>query len=405
MSETITAPSTIEQPKVELSAQEKVSARISADFGGDDIVTPTVVTPSTEPTQLIKPETNAETTETTTDVVELTAEEKTALINEAKELGLPETSTKEEIEKFKTEKADDSTWKLEDAAQSSEEPQDGTWGGLITNMGYELPEDFSEEKGFEIVQSLKQAEIETARREAIAEASYERFADVPEEHRAEAEMIVELMKSGQTLASVNAPFEELAQIKAMNKEELVRFRLENKEGWDTEMVDREMEKLIEDGAIDVEYKIAKAQLDGYEKSLNHERQVQIENYHSNQQKVQEQRFKQESLKLAVALDGVQEFLGKKLPNEIKPQLLQEMADADFHNLPGTPEDRVDYFLYKKLGKTAMKNFQARALEKVVLENKQSQHNVPIVQTGNVNRVEGSSEKTIAEQRIEREYGS
>lgn len=398
MSEITTTPSTIEQPQAEASVteNEKVLARLSQDYGGETVKT--LEPPKTETT----PTTETPESVTTT---EPTVEETEALKTKAKELGLEETATKEQIEAAEQAKSD-TEWKLDEVVKSPEEENDGTWKGLIETFELgEIPADYSEEKGFDVVQDLFQKKLEAVKSEALSEAKFDRYVDVPENIRPEAEMIVELMKSGKTIEQINQPFIELAQYKNLSQEELIRARLESQPNWDAEMVDAQMQKIIESGNLEVEYKIAKAQLDAYEQSLKGQRQQQVEQFRNTQKQIQEQRTNQENIKLKVALDRVPEFLGKKLPDNLKSQLAGELQTEAYRNMPGTAEEKVDYFLYKKFGKTAMKNFQDRALEKVVVEHKQDIHNVPIKETGNANRVEPSSTKSIAEQRLEKEFGT
>ncbi len=396
MSEIIETTSTIEQPKAETIVKtdaDKTLERLSAQYPDGEPVK-SFDPPKTDP---VNPETPA--------VVEPTAEELDALKTKAKELGLEETATKTEIEAAEKAKAD-TEWKIDEVVKSPEEENDGTWKGLIETFELgDLPADYSEEKGFEVVQDLFNKKLEAAKSEALSEAKFDRYSDVPEEHRAQTEMYVELMKTGLTMEKINEPFIELAQIKAMDKEGLVRFRLEGQQGWDAEMVDAQMQKIIEGGTIEVEYKIAKAQLDSYEQSLQGQQKQQIEQFKNSQKQIQEQRVNQENLKLKVALDRVPEFLGKKLPDNLKSQLAGELQTDAYRNMAGTPEEKVDYFLYRKFGKTAMANFKDRALERVVVEHKQDIHNVPLKEHGDGNRVEATSTLTEAEQRLNQQYGT
>lgn len=387
MPETTQVASVTEQPQVVTATPEdKVLSRLSAENGGGEELK-TITPQTTEPIN--------QTTPTTP-----TTEETQALTDKAKELGLPENATKEEIEKAETAK-NDTEWKVDEVVPTKEEELDGTWKGLIESFELgEIPADYSEEKGFEVVQNLFNQKLEAVKAEAINEAKYDRYVDVPEQIRGEAEMVVELMKAGQTLEKINEPFIELAQFKAMSKEELVRHNLMFRYKGDEEVVDNKMQKLIEDGMIDVEYKSAKFDLDNYEQSLNHQRQEQIKNYKNTQQQIQTQKFNQETAKLSHALDGVPEYLGKKLTPEVKAVLKNELASGKYHKMDGTPEEKVDYLLYKRFGKAGIQSFQSRATEKVVLQNKQQQHNVPIVQNGNANRVEPETGKTPQELRLQ-----
>lgn len=399
MSETITPPVT-EQPKVEATPQDKVLERLSQDFGGETVKK--LETPVTE-TKTETP-TNTETTTPTTDVVTPpTPEEIEALKTQAKELGLPEDATKEQVDE--AVKAN-SEWKLDEVTKSPEEEVDGTWKGLIETFELgEIPADYSEEKGFEVVQDLFNKKLEAVKAEALVDAKFDRYVDVPDAVRGEAELVVELMKSGQTLQQINEPFIELAQFKAMSKEELVRNALMFRYANDEEVVNSKMETLVADGKLDIEYKIAKTDLDNYEQSLNAQRQEQVKNYQGKQRQIQEQRFNQESAKLNHALDRVPEYLGKKLTPEVKAQLKNELVSGKYHSIEGTPEEKVDYFLYRKFGKQGIANFKARALQDVTLQHKQNIHNVPLKENGVVNRTEISNGKSLAEQRLEQQFGT
>lgn len=390
MSETTPVASVTEQSQtVTATPEDKVLSRLSAENGGG------------EELKTLTPQTTETVNQTPTTP---TAEETQALADKAKELGLPENATKEEIEKAETVK-NDTEWKVDEVIPTKEEELDGTWKGLIESFELgDIPADYSEEKGFEVVQNLFNQKLEAVKAEALNEAKYDRYVDVPEQIRGEAEMVVELMKAGQTLEQINEPFIELAQYKAMSKEELVRHNLMFRYKNDEEVVDNKMQKLIEDGLLDVEYKSAKFDLDNYEQSLNHQRQEQIKNYKNTQQQIQTQKFNQETAKLNHALDGVPEYLGKKLTPEVKAVLKNELASGKYHKMDGTPEEKVDYLLYKRFGKAGIQSFQARAQEKVVLQNKQQQHNVPIVQNGNVNRVEQETGKTPQELRLQQLLG-
>lgn len=400
MSETITPPVT-EQPKVEATQQDKVLERLSADFGGETVKT-------IEPSKVDSPKTDQIIADSlkTDAVIPPTPEETEALKTQAKELGLSEDATKEQVAEAVKAKTDNTTWKLDEVTKSHEEESDGSWKGIAEafELG-EIPADYSEEKGFEIIQDLFNKKLEAVKAEALVDAKFDRYVDVPDVVRGEAELVVELMKSGQTLQQINEPFMELAQFKAMSKEELVRNTLMFRYANDEEVVDSKMETLIADGKLDIEYKIAKIDLDNYESSLNAQRQEQVQYFQNNQRQIQIQRFNQESAKLNHALDRVPEYLGKKLTPEVKAQLKNELISGKYHSIEGTPEEKVDYFLYRKFGKQGIANFKDRALEKVTLENKQQQHNVPILNTGNVNRTEQNNGKSLAEQRLEQQFGT
>jgi hypothetical protein len=376
--------------------KDPILDRLSQDF---DFSGAGIKTPETEKT-LDQIEGNK--TETTT---ELKPEEKEALLKEAKDLGLPETATKEEIEAKKAEieaaKPKEDEWSLENT-QTQSESDESTWANLIKEMGYEVPADFSEEQGFEALQKLNEAKFE----QRLQEATKMHKEDLLSEYPAEARMVMDLLKSGQTLEQLNQPFFEIAFAKSMSDEEMVRAHYEAKiksDGWDADMVDHKMQSLDE-SSLAIEAKILRKNIDNYEKSLTDQRKQQLEIYTNNQKELQAQKATKANLELKTALDRVPEFLGKKLPDAVKGQLLQELQSDAYRNMPGTPEQKVDYFLYQKFGKQALKSYQDRVQEQLTLEKKKTELNVPPVTSGNANYAGATTQNNNVEDRLKRDFG-
>jgi hypothetical protein len=378
------------QSQTENNATTTVSVedRLLSDFGAETTTT----------------ETNTETQNTQTATTEPTAEEKQALANEAKELGLAETATKEEIEAKKAENAakpKEDEWSLETAeATTQEEADGGSWKDLIAEIGGEVPQDYSEEKGYEY---FKQSFENRLKQEVEKAQKFDREVFLSE-YTPEARLLMDELKSGKTLAEINEPFDQLRSFKALSPEQKVRFNLEQS-GMTPELVDYEFNKLVEGGLIDKEAGLIDFKLDSYEKKLNAEREIKLREYTENQKQVQEQERNQKTLLLKTALDRVQTYMDRKIPDAIKPQLLQELSSDFYLKAPGTPEQKVDYLLYNKFGKQGIKDFEARVREKVLLDQKSKQHNVPPLTQGNANRVDVSAkDKTAVEQRLEADFG-
>jgi len=152
------------------------------------------------------------------------------------------------------------------------------------------------------------------------------------------------------------------------------------------MVEVQMQKVIDSGHLSVEAQIARTKLDNYEKSIITAHQEQLQQYTVQQQQVQAQKRNQEAARVKIALDKVPTFMGRKIDDKVKDFVFQELTSGKYDNMPGTPEEKVDYAYYKMLGKKGIEHMRARVLEELTLEQAKKQHNVAPVITGGANRV-------------------
>lgn len=372
-------PATIAQPKAE-------EVKSGLDLLSQDrrfLEDNQIITPKTEePPVVTKPEETP-----LSPIIEPTTEEKAAQLKELTDLGLTEGATKEQIEEAKVKaeeakKAD--TWTL-DTVQEVVKEQEG--------LGWkELANTFAEKAGVEVPAEIADTEeaylqfqidtINKIREEAQKYNIDQELSKFTPEQR----LIIDLNKAGVSIQEYNKPFVEVAQLKALDDTALVRRSYEIQPGWTEEMVEVQMQKVIDSGHLSVEAQIARTKLDNYEKSIITAHQEQLQQYTVQQQQVQAQKRNQEAARVKIALDKVPTFMGRKIDDKVKDFVFQELTSGKYDNMPGTPEEKVDYAYYKMLGKKGIEHMRARVLEELTLEQAKKQHNVAPVITGGANRV-------------------
>jgi len=252
-----------------------------------------------------------------------------------------------------------------------------SWKAYLEANNIPIPEDFAEEKGFDIVMAAKETEKLAAIEEVRAIKEVELFTTLPEQTRAEAQLIVDLLKTGQTLEQINQPFQQIKEWKSMPKEQLIREGYAGKQGWTEEMVDHKMQQIEADKTLDIEYKIVLANVEQLEQSFTAQRQQQIEHYQTLQTQKIEQKRSQELTSIKAALDKMPTFMDRKLSEDNKQSVLRDIDLFD----KASPTDKAEFMLWKKYGKQGLKDLQARVTEKATLEKAKTQHNVPIAQSG------------------------
>lgn len=315
-----------------------------------------------------------------------------ALKAEAKELELPETATKEEVEAAKTAKAaaEDNGFEEETATDKED-----TWKSFFESKQIDIPADFTEDKGFEIYEATKEAEKAAAVEEAKAIKETDLFASLPEKTRAEGQLIVDLLKTGRTLEEIYQPFQQIKEWKSIPKEQLIRQKYAAMEGWSPEMVDHRMQQIEADKTMDIEYDIVLATVNQLEKNITTQHKQDIENYNSHQNRVLEQKRTQDLASIKAALDKMPTFMDRKLSEENKQSALRDIGQFD----KATPQDKAEYMLWKKFGKIELQSIQARATEKATLEKAKTQHNIPIPAAGG-NRTNTATQHKTGMERAE-----
>ena len=382
-------------PETIQTEQPQVVEKSGLDLlSGDPRFNEPTQTPVATVTEPVTPVVTEPAVEPLTPIVEPTAEEKATQLAELTTLGLKEGATAEEItaakEAAKTVIPTD-TWTLDTVKEVVKEQEGDGWKLLAQNFagktGIELPAELADTEEAYLDFQLKA--IDQIRQDSQKFSMEDELSKFKPEER----LIFELNKAGKSVQDYYAPFTEVAQLKALTPEALVRRGYELTPGWSTEMVDLQMSKITEAGTLDTEYRINLAKLDNYEKSIVAQHQDTLQQFTEQQKQVLQQKRNQESARIKIALDKVPTYMGRKIDSTVKDYIQQELTSGKYDNMPGTPEEKIEYALYRNLGKKGMEYSEARIREQITLEFAKKQHNVAPVITGSANRVTGTATDT------------
>lgn len=343
--------------------------------------------PSKEP---VKSETSA-----TQETEKLESTETQIPEEKSNESSFTETEKKPEIPESGTDTSATSSTPSEEVGFEDKgivsDTDEGSWKAIIQASGYEVPNDYSEEKGFEIFNQLKENEINQKIEIVKNYRESDLFSELPQPVQGEAKLIFDLMKTGQTLSDIVAPLQQIKEWKGMSKEELIRKNLEGLEGYTSEMVDHKMEQIVAANHVDIEYQILMNAVNTMEKNLYTQQQQQIQAWNAKQAHVTEQRLQQEFNSFKAAMDKVPSFMDKKLSEENKASILNDYTNGYADTLLKNPEKLAKFMLYDKYGEQGIKYLQSRAIEKANLEQKKNQLNIPPTIQGNANRIETTTQ--------------
>ena len=171
--------------------------------------------------------------------------------------------------------------------------EQGTWKAYLEANEIPIPEDFSEDKGLEVVLNAEKEKIKAEYEQLAAINKENVFEILPEETRSEAKLIFDLMAQGQTLEQINAPINSINELRALAPEQLIRKNLEGLAIYTPEQIDYQIEKMVADGKVELEHGILMNSLKLMEDNINTQRKEQINQYNARQEQVKEQKRLQE----------------------------------------------------------------------------------------------------------------
>jgi hypothetical protein len=254
--------------------------------------------------------------------------------------------------------------------------EQGTWKAYLEANEIPIPEDFSEDKGFEVVLNAEKEKIKAEYEQLAAINKENVFEILPEETRSEAKLIFDLMAQGQTLEQINAPINSINELRALAPEQLIRKNLEGLAIYTPEQIDYQIEKMVADGKVELEHGILMNSLKLMEDNINTQRKEQINQYNARQEQVKEQKRLQELNSFKTALDKKTTFMDKKLTDDNKRTLLNEFSNGATEQLLKNPDDIAEFMLWKKYGKQGLSYLKAKAQEEATLAKMKAQHNIP-----------------------------
>lgn len=272
-------------------------------------------------------------------------------------------------------------FKAEDVTGAPEsEPADGTWLAVAKASGIEgLKED-----SFEAYQSAVEAKY-NAKIEEVKSITEDK---VLEKFSPEARATIELLNSGLSLEQIYAPLQEVQQLKQLDDVSLVRKALEEAampdgtKMWDADMIEAKLEKLLEEGKVDVEAKGIRRILEVEEQKIKLEHNSKLQQYQEKKVQTVEQQKQESAAKFTQAMSTVTEFFGGKISEEAKQAIIKKHQSGAYNDLLNNPKDMAEFVLYKEFGQKAIKNLENTAFQRGREEKTKKLLNIPpVTQSG------------------------
>ncbi len=316
----------------------------------------------------------------TTEVIEKKNEEEIKATGE-----LEVTKTPEEIEAEKLAEAAkvDEVLKIDDApltieADANEIPED-SWLALAKSKNLEIAEDTLEAYEAAVTSPLL-AQIEQAKTAKVEDY----LAEIDPQIRME----IELNKAGLTKEQIEAPLNDIKRYRSLNTVELVRedmigklLELRNVEELsdeDKSFVDTEIEKKVESGEINHDYKKLMLVVDSWEKQIRDERQAIVEKYKINNAKQLEEKRNNEIASVSKALSETPSFMGSVVAKESLEAMAKKYSDGKYDHILNDPAKKAEFIMYHELGKKAYDAAIAKSKAEGHLKVVKELHNAPPV---------------------------
>jgi len=286
-------------------------------------------------------------------------------------------TTKEEV---KEEKPVEDVLTLDDEVVN--EVKEDSWIALAKSQNLEINEDTPE--------AYKEALIKPYV-EQLEQAKTAKVEDYLTEVDPQIRMEIELNKAGLSYEEIKAPLENIAKFRAMNPVELVRFDMtdkmmalrgtENLSEEDKSFIDADIEKKVESGEINHDYKKLMLILDQGEKEHKDYQQYVIDKYKANKDNHIAQKSKEQTESVIKSLNEIKDFMGSPLAPETIKGLTDRFNSGKYNQMFDNPDMRAKFITFIELGEKDVKNIEAKSYNKGKLEIAKELANVPPKTTG------------------------
>jgi len=317
------------------------------------------------------------------------AEEK--ITNELKakavELGLPETATKEEISAAELAKTETEGFvKESELATGLLGAEDGTWKALMLAEGLEVPADYKEENGFDLYKKAETAKWEAVIEKVKAETQESVFSKLKPDVATALELANAIPDL--TLEQIIAPTLTIDNYLKLGKEELIRedIRLSNPE-YTQEMIDVEFQKIQDANQVDLLDSKIRIDLNKEKTNIQNFQQQKIQEYQNRQIQEKSTAEKAKIEQVIKALDRVPSFLDKNLTQTDRQFLANKITSGAVNDLLNNPEKLARAITMLEFHDKGIQSYENRVREKLLVEHKKSLHNTPTTTTtGGANTV-------------------
>ena len=327
------------------------------------------------------------------------------LKTKAVELGLPETATKEEISAAELKKTETEGFVSQEEVNTGLlGAKDGTWKALMLAEGLEIPETFNtgwnekvdEEKGFEIYKQAEKAKWETVVEKARLEERESTFSKLKPDVAAALELANTIPDL--TIEQILSPTIAIDNYLKLGKEELIRedIKLSNPE-YTSEMVDIEMQKIKDANQVDIIDSKIRIDLNKEKTNIQNFQQQKIQEYQNKQIQEKSTAEKAKIEQVIKALDRVPSFLDKNLTQTDRQFLTNKINSGAVNDLLNNPEKLARAITMLEFHDKGVQSYENRVREKLLVEQKKTLHNTPDTIT------KGAANQTVVTKPIDNQF--
>ena len=250
------------------------------------------------------------------------------------------------------------------------------WSKIAETAGLKI-EDNTQDALVNAIKAKAEPNLDAVREEARISFEKEFIETLPEDIKG----LYEYTKAGGDAANYKGAFEQINTLKALSNLDLVQADLEARTGWTDEMVSKELDMLIEKGAVDHEAAKLRVILDNNEARIKNnliaEQQQKAE---QAQQLLREEQAK-ETTQIREALSKMKEFVGAPVEQKHIDYLMTKWESGEIKNDFASNADKVAKFMmWDTFGEQAMKNFAKERYQAGKQKVQAKVSNIPMQQT-------------------------
>lgn len=340
----------------EVVVEPKVEPVIEPEKKPEEIVIEPKVEPIIEPKIEPTPEETAK-----------LAEE--AKIAEIKELGLPETATQVEIDAAKLAANTNKPleFKIDDIQNIPQTYTEGTFQALAKDVfGIDLPT--------ESLESFKESFVPRAEFDKVQNVTIDTLLSTL---RPEAATAIKLIQMGIPEEQVFAPTRSIDYHLSLDDVALVRADLELQKDLTPEIIDNKMELLsAEPHKLKVTADELRVYLNRAKTDILENGSAILQKYEQDKQNATLHQKQLERTQVTNELNKVQSFMGVPISKEVTEAFIRKYNNGLYDNDLNNPASKAQFILQKEMQEKLTKHIQNKAFEKVIVEQRAKDLNIP-----------------------------
>lgn len=266
---------------------------------------------------------------------------------------------------------------LEDINKENLPAEEGTWLKKFQERGLEVPADFSEEKGPELILAAEEKKWQSKVEEARGMTLDSLLSSVKPETATK----LKLIEMGWSEEQIFAPTRHVQELIKLDDSAIVRKDLEAM-GYPADVVDMKMQAIVADPTkLKLEAEALRHDLKIVENDIIKQHESVIQQYEASKEKALVAQKEQDRTQFKEALSTVEKFLDVPVKPEVKEAILKKYNAGLYENILNTPKSKVELIMQLELGHAVAKHLQNTAFEKGRETIKKDLSNIPPVTTG------------------------